>query len=190
MDVLGRARGLVVLVEDQLTRRDVDNAWDLLDANEAGVAVELVATQLVEHDAAVDEETVRLVRSLCEEMGLRDEVWRSLRGTTADAPDGVAESLRALSSLLYRTGEPRWAALLGSLAEEAATPRPADERRQLLVTVLGLYRGMGGLDDLVLQDASGVRPEQPALDDLRRQLHDQAVHERGASGPVGGGAGA
>lgn len=189
MDVLGRARGLVVLVEDQLTRRDVDNAWDLLDASEAGVAVELVATQLVEHGATVDEETVRLVRSLCEEMGLRDEVWRSLRGTTADAPDGVAESLRALSSLLHRTGEPRWAALLGSLAEEAAAPRPADERRQLLVTVLGLYRGMGGLDDLVLQDASGVRTEQPALDDLRRKLHEQAVRERGASGPVGGGAG-
>lgn len=189
MDVLGRARGLVVLVEDQLTRRDVDNAWDLLDANEAGVAVELVATQLVEHGATVEEETVQLVRSLCEEMGLRDEIWRSLRGTTADAPSGVAESLRALSSLLYRTGEPRWAALLGSLAEEAATPRPADERRQLLVTVIGLYRGMGGLDDLVLQDASGVRPEQPALDDLRRQLHEQAVHERGVSGPVGGGAG-
>lgn len=175
------------MVEDQLTRRDVDNARDLLDANEAGVAVELVATQLVEHDAAVDEETVRLVRSLCEEMGLRDEVWRSLRETAEDPPDGVAESLRALSSLLHRAGEPRWAALLGSLAEEAAAPRPADERRQLLVTVLGLYRGMGGLDDLVLQDASGVRPEQSTLDDLRRKLHAQAVHERTTSA-VGGSA--
>lgn len=179
----------MVLVEDQLTRRDVENAWDLLEANEAGVAVELVATQLVEHDAAVDEETVRLVRSLCEEMGLRDTVWRSLLGTTADE---VAETLRALSSLLHHTGEPRWAALLGSLAEEAAAPRPADERRQLLVAVLGLHRGTGGLDDLVLQDAHGVHPEQCTLNDLRRKLHEQAVHERGAGGPggpVGRGAG-
>lgn len=65
---------------------------------------------------------------------------------------------------------------MAELAEIARTSSPEVAAEQVL-TVFG--RGMGGFADLVLQDASGVRPEQWRLHEMREELFVLAQQLRG-----------
>ena len=87
--------------------------------------------------------------------------------------------LDALSNLLARSGQPRWSSLMAVLAQEARDASTAHERRAVVQQVMRLFAGMGSLNDLVLQDARGVRPEQHLLDELREDLYRAAGEEAG-----------
>ncbi len=49
-----------------------------------------------------------------------------------------------------------------------------DRTRDVVGTSSGLYAGMGGFSDLVLQDEAGVRPEQAELDRRRDAIFELA----------------
>ena len=49
----------------------------------------------------------------------------------------------------------------------------------MLRGILHNYGGMGSFNDVVLQNSSGVLPEQRQLDQLRLELYQQAVGELG-----------
>lgn len=50
-------------------------------------------------------------------------------------------------------------------------------RQGLVREILGLFGGMGSFQDMVLQDASGVLPQQDEFDRLRTELFQQARRE-------------
>jgi hypothetical protein len=86
----------------------------------------------------------------------------------------VAELLQQLTDFLERVGEGAVARGMHDLATEARSAASETDRRKVVQKVLALYRGMGSLQDLVLQDSVGVRPEQAELDALRSALFDEA----------------
>ena len=64
--------------------------------------------------------------------------------------------------------EPRWAHAMRGFAARLASgsESPGDVARD----ILGIFAGMGSFSDVVLQDRSGVKPEQSQLDALRSSL--------------------
>ena len=67
-DVLGSLRALIIAVADLVPEQDLTNAWELVDADEPGVALENLCTQLYEYDAvltpAVREQIHRLAAAM------------------------------------------------------------------------------------------------------------------------------
>lgn len=83
--------------------------------------------------------------------------------------------LIAIADLLTQAGEARVAQVFGNLAEDVQAARDTESSREVLRRALALYSGgMGSFQDLVLQNASGVLPEQAELDTLRRALFEEA----------------
>lgn len=62
----------------QMSPRDVTNVRDLLSAGEAGVALEVLCTQLYEFDVPVTLNDLRRIRQLTEVMVLPAHLWRDL----------------------------------------------------------------------------------------------------------------
>lgn len=92
-------------------------------------------------------------------------------------PDPLRDLLSRLAQLLAGADEPRWSQSMSRLAERAAATPGSAERREVIREVLSLYGGMGSFNDVVLQDARGVLPEQPELDQLRSRLFETARGE-------------
>jgi hypothetical protein len=69
-DVQGRARGLLITVAPQLPAVTVGIVDEMIDANECGVALEVMSEMLVESEAVISEEILRQVASLVDELGL------------------------------------------------------------------------------------------------------------------------
>jgi regulator of protease activity HflC (stomatin/prohibitin superfamily) len=91
----------------------------------------------------------------------------------------VAATLTAAIQLLTRAGEAAWASrlqrILNQLQDDSATSQQAAIRQ-----ILTLYQqGMGGFQDVVLQDSSGALPAQRDLDRLRRRLFEEARGQLG-----------
>lgn len=86
---------------------------------------------------------------------------------------------RLLSTLerlhvLLAEHEPRWAESMARLNERAEEATSTHEAREVVSDVLSLYAGMGSFNDLVLQDRTGVLPEQRELSRLRALLYEEA----------------
>lgn len=69
-EVQGRVRGLLITVAPQLLAVTVGIVDEMIDANECGVALEIMSEMLVESGAVISAETLSDVSSLVEEMGL------------------------------------------------------------------------------------------------------------------------
>ena len=83
----------------------------------------------------------------------------------------LTKILAALEGLLTPR-EPAWAKSMARLRGRLEEGEPAAEVAR---DVLPLYStGMGGWNDVVLQDARGVLPEQKDLDHLRSALFEAA----------------
>ena len=92
--------------------------------------------------------------------------------------DRLLALLLRLAELLDHAGEARTSAVLRHLADGLEGQSPGTEGRRAVVRqILRLYGGMGSFQDLVLQDAGGVRPEQRDLQSLRHQLFEEARTE-------------
>jgi hypothetical protein len=85
------------------------------------------------------------------------------------------KTLLALARLLRRHDERLWADSCERLAADAADAATAGERSNVARAVLRLYQsGIGGLQDVVLQDRGNVAPDQGRLDSLRSELFERA----------------
>jgi hypothetical protein len=82
----GRIRGLLINVSDQLSPFTVGLVDELVDANECGIAVEMLSDMLIESDAALDSNTFADVEHLVKEMGLDPGYAERLRPMVADRP--------------------------------------------------------------------------------------------------------
>lgn len=83
-------------------------------------------------------------------------------------------ALHDAAALLGRVDEPRWSAGLAALATRLEDSDEPQDRREALADLLGLYAGVGSLNDLVLQDAAGVRQEQAELERLKSRIFELA----------------
>lgn len=90
------------------------------------------------------------------------------------ASGALASVLRETAELLLDAGEKDASLGLEKLAALASGASDMRESQDVARRVLSLYTGMGSFQDLVLQDESGVRPEQNRLDRLRRRLFEVA----------------
>jgi hypothetical protein len=88
----------------------------------------------------------------------------------------LAAILTAVIRLLAQGGEAAWATRLQGILDRLLEGGSATSQQAAIREILVLYQqGMGGLQDVVLQNTSGVLPEQGT----------QAEHRR-ARGPAGG----
>lgn len=91
-DIQGRLRAILTTVASQLASDTVQLVDEMIDANECGVALEIMSEMLVESAATVSEETFSEVESLVDKMGMdRINVDRLRprieRGTNNRAPN-------------------------------------------------------------------------------------------------------
>lgn len=69
-EVQGRTRGLLITLAPQLPAVTVGIVDEMIDANECGVALEIMSEMLVESGGVISEAALSEVASLVEEMGL------------------------------------------------------------------------------------------------------------------------
>lgn len=69
-DLQGRLRGLLIEVAKELPSVTVGLVDELIDANECGVALEMISDMLVESDGRIDVLVLTDVERLVEDMGL------------------------------------------------------------------------------------------------------------------------
>jgi hypothetical protein len=69
-EVQGRTRGLLITLAPQLPAVTVGIVDEMIDANECGVALEIMSEMLVESGGRISEVTLSEVASLVDEMGL------------------------------------------------------------------------------------------------------------------------
>ncbi|HVB44806.1 MAG TPA: hypothetical protein VNF47_19170 [Streptosporangiaceae bacterium] len=83
--------------------------------------------------------------------------------------------LEDLADLLSVAGQEAWSRRLETI-RSTLNEAPGDYHREQAAVrgILSLYGGMGSFQDLVLQDARGVRPEHEEFDQLRDQLFEEA----------------
>jgi hypothetical protein len=87
---------------------------------------------------------------------------------------GMAETLAALASYLRTAGQLRWSARIAAFQCRLLSGDREDVQSAVR-EILSLYTaGMGGFQDLVLQDRSGVLPEQQAFGELQSRLFREA----------------
>jgi hypothetical protein len=69
-EIQGRARGLLIAVAPQLPAVTVGLVGEMIDANECGVALEIMSEMLVESRAAVSAQELTMLSELVETMRL------------------------------------------------------------------------------------------------------------------------
>lgn len=84
-DIRGRVRGLLITVAEQLPAVTAGLVDELLDANEQGIAVELLSEMLVESNARISPETIAMFEDVVEEMKLDKANVERLRPLVIDA---------------------------------------------------------------------------------------------------------
>lgn len=83
----------------------------------------------------------------------------------------IVDLLEQMIAILSSTGHSDWAPALESLRDEIElSATDSAKYRNAVRSGLALYGGMGSFQDLVLQDRTGVRPEQPEFAALRGDL--------------------
>lgn len=78
-DLIGKLRGVVLELEGQLLRREIEMIWELIDAGEPAVAYEMLCSQLYEHDAGIQMQTISVLSELGLAMNLEPRQWQILR---------------------------------------------------------------------------------------------------------------
>lgn len=84
-DIRGRVRGLLITVADQVPALTVGLVDELLDANEPGVAVEILSEMLVESNAQISPNAIAIFEELVGEMQLDPLNVERLRPLVIDA---------------------------------------------------------------------------------------------------------
>jgi hypothetical protein len=83
----------------------------------------------------------------------------------------IVQLLDSIVTLLTAVGESRWAGVIDQRRSSLRAAEPGTHEYQAAVrSGLRLFGGMGSFQDLVLQDRSGVLPEQPELGRLKQEL--------------------
>ena len=85
-DPQGRTRGVLIEVADQLQVKTVELVAELIDANEPGIALEMLSEALVEVGAILAPATVVAAEELVETMKLDQDVARRLQPLVRTAP--------------------------------------------------------------------------------------------------------
>jgi hypothetical protein len=92
----------------------------------------------------------------------------------------LAPTLTAIVRLLTQCGEPAWAGRLQGILNHLLEDDSAASQQVTIREILSLYQqGMGGFQDVVLQNSSGVLAEQRDLDALRHRLFEDARAQLG-----------
>lgn len=86
-DLRGRVRGLLITLADQLPAVTAGLVDELLDANEPGVAVEVLSEMLLESKARISPGTMAVFEGVVEEMKLDPANVERLRPLMIDAGD-------------------------------------------------------------------------------------------------------
>lgn len=98
-------------------------------------------------------------------------------GTEVTDLDIVSAALSA-AVLLERNDEERWAATLSRFGANMRAASDQQERAELASSLLASFRGMGSLNDVVLQSTLGVRSDNAEFDRLRSRLYRLAISVR------------
>jgi hypothetical protein len=77
-DLTGRLRGLIILLDDQLTLDQARVADELVDASEFGLALEFLADRLAEDDTPIPEDVRGDFQRLSSELGIVDRIMGPL----------------------------------------------------------------------------------------------------------------
>ena len=77
-EIAGRLRGLLIRLDDRLSRQDQTWVAEFIDANELGLALEQMADALSEDDQPVSPEERSDMLALAERMQMDDRVSRAL----------------------------------------------------------------------------------------------------------------
>ena len=85
--------------------------------------------------------------------------------------------LLAVAELLERVEETRPASTFRRLSAQLKEATDSEGRRDVARSIVAMYGGMGSFQDLVLQNAHGVLPEQADFDSLRRAIFVEARRE-------------
>jgi site-specific recombinase len=91
----------------------------------------------------------------------------------------LAATLTATIQLLTQGGETAWASRLQGILDHLLDDDAATSRLALREILVLYQQGFGGFQDVVLQNSSGVLPEQHDLDVLRRRLFEAAREQLG-----------
>ena len=86
-DIRGRVRGLLITLGDQLPVVTARLVHELLDANEQGVAVEMLSEMLVESKARISSDTMAVFEDVVDEMKLDQANVERLRPLLIDPGD-------------------------------------------------------------------------------------------------------
>lgn len=82
----------------------------------------------------------------------------------------IVRVLQSIVSILNSSGDTRWLSAIERQVSRFRAAQPGtDEYRDAVRDALRMFGGMGSFQDLVLQNATGVLPEQRELD---RAGHD------------------
>ncbi len=84
-DIRGRVQGMLITVADQLPAVTVGLVDELLDANELGVAVEMLSEMLVESNARLSPDDIATFNSLVDYMKLDPQNVERLRALVTGA---------------------------------------------------------------------------------------------------------
>jgi hypothetical protein len=89
-EVQGRARGLLIAVAPKLSSVTVGLVDEMIDANECGVALEIMSEMLVESRAAISSEDLAMMNELVRTMRLDPISVERLRPLVTDQDDGTS----------------------------------------------------------------------------------------------------
>lgn len=78
-DIRGRVRGVLIAVAEAFPAEQVGLVDELIDANEAGVALEMLVGMLLEEGVPMDDSLVHQIERLVEHMGLSSELAKQVR---------------------------------------------------------------------------------------------------------------
>jgi hypothetical protein len=91
-EVQGRARGLLIAVAPQLPSVTIGLVDEMIDANECGVALEIMSEMLVESRAIISSQELAMIRELVETMRLDPINVERLRPLVSTTGSGNASS--------------------------------------------------------------------------------------------------
>jgi hypothetical protein len=91
-DLTGRLRGLIILLEEQLTSEQVRSAEELIDASEYGGALETLADRLSEKATPITDDVRRDFATLSGKIGNVDRVMQPLERCPVAEPDSTDAS--------------------------------------------------------------------------------------------------
>jgi hypothetical protein len=78
-DIRGRVRGILISTSEHLPADQVGRLDGIIDANESGIALEMLSEMLVEVGASVDTEIVEQFDKLARDMGLGPDLMERVR---------------------------------------------------------------------------------------------------------------